>query len=280
MSIGTARLKGKVALVTGAGRHGGLGEAICARLGAEGARVLVTDLGKPQPHMPADRIGTSAELDAVVAGLRAAGIDALAQPLDVQDEGSVQRAVERAVEMFGRLDILVNNAGIGYLQAPLLDGTYEEWRSVLGVNLIGAFLCIKHAARQMIRQGQGGRIVNIASQAAKSGSVHLAPYVSSKHGMVGLTRSAAMELGPHRITVNAVCPNHVTTGLGKVQNEYRAKMRGQTVEAYLAEMTARIPMGRVGLPDDTAKACAFLCSDEAAYITGESMNVSGGMEMH
>jgi meso-butanediol dehydrogenase/(S,S)-butanediol dehydrogenase/diacetyl reductase len=273
-------LSGKVALVTGAGRHGGLGEAICARLGAEGARVLVTDLGAPQPNMPSDRIGTSAELESVVAKLRAQGFDAVAQPLDVQDEASVERAVKRAVEHFGRLDILVNNAGIGYLQAPLIDGSAEEWRAVVGVNLIGAFLCLKHAARQMIAQGDGGRIVNIASQAAKSGTVHLAPYVSSKHGLLGLTRTAALELGPHKITVNAICPNHVTTGLGKVQNEYRAKMRGQTVDEYLREMVGRIPLGRVGLPEDTAKACAFLCSDEAAYITGEGMNVSGGLEMH
>ncbi|MBK6598134.1 MAG: SDR family oxidoreductase [Proteobacteria bacterium] len=274
------RLTNKVALVTGAGRHGGLGEAICARLGAEGAKVLVTDLGEPQPNMPADRIGTTAELESVAAELRKGGIDALAQPLNVQDEAQVERAVALAVSRFGRLDILINNAGIGYLQAPLLEGTAQMWRDVLGVNLIGAFLCIKHAAKQMIAQGDGGRIVNVASQAAKVGSVHLAPYVSSKHGLVGLTRSAAMELAPHKINVNAVCPNHVTTGLGKVQNEYRAKMLGQTVEEYLAKMIERIPLARVGLPEDTAKACAFLCSDDAAYITGESMNVSGGAAMH
>jgi meso-butanediol dehydrogenase/(S,S)-butanediol dehydrogenase/diacetyl reductase len=132
----------------------------------------------------------------------------------------------------------------------------------------------------MIQQGRGGRIINIASVAAKSGSLHLAAYSSSKHGMIGLTRSAALELGAHRITVNAICPNHVTTQLGAVQNAYRATQRGQTVEAYLAEMRGRIPLGRVGLAEDTAKACAFLCSDEAQYVTGEAMNVSGGQEMH
>ncbi len=274
------RFHGKVALVTGAGRHGGLGEAICARLGAEGAKVVVTDLGRPQPNMPADRIGTTQELESVVAGLRAAGVDAIGHALDVQDEPQVERAVALAVSHFGRLDILINNAGIGYLQAPLLEGTPQMWRDVLGVNLIGAFLCIKHAAKQMVAQAAGGRIVSVASQAAKVGSVHLAPYVSSKHGLVGLTRSAAMELAPHRITVNAVCPNHVTTGLGKVQNDYRAKMLGQTIEEYMRNMIARIPLGRVGLPEDTAKACAFLCSDDAAYITGEAMNVSGGAAMH
>ncbi|MEZ5475895.1 MAG: SDR family NAD(P)-dependent oxidoreductase [Steroidobacteraceae bacterium] len=274
------RLTGRVALVTGAGRHGGLGEAICARLGREGAKVVVTDLGKPQPNMPAERIGLTEELESVAAQLRGSGVDAIAQPLDVQDEAQVEQAVAFAVQRFGRLDILINNAGIGYLQAPLLEGTPQMWRDVLGVNLLGAFLCIKHAARQMISQAEGGRIVSVASQAAKVGSVHLAPYVASKHGLVGLTRSAAMELAPHKITVNAVCPNHVTTGLGKVQNEYRARMLGQTLEQYMTKMIERIPLGRVGLPEDTAKACAFLCSDDAAYITGEAMNVSGGAAMH
>jgi meso-butanediol dehydrogenase/(S,S)-butanediol dehydrogenase/diacetyl reductase len=163
---------------------------------------------------------------------------------------------------------------------PLVDMPLERWQTVLGVNLTGAFLCTRHAAKQMIAQGRGGRVVNIASVAAKSGSLHLAAYAASKHGLVGLTRSAALELGAHRITVNAVCPNHVTTQLGSVQNAYRAKQRGQTVDEYLAEMRSRIPLGRVGLAEDTAKACAFLASDEAAYVTGESMNVSGGQEVH
>jgi meso-butanediol dehydrogenase/(S,S)-butanediol dehydrogenase/diacetyl reductase len=133
----------------------------------------------------------------------------------------------------------------------------------------------------MIDQGQGGRIVNIASQAAKSGHLHMAAYTASKHGMIGLTRSSAMELGPHGITVNAVCPNHVTTGLGQVQNEYFAKLRGFAgTEEYLRDMRQRIPLRRVGLASDTAQACAFLCSEAAAYITGEAMNVSGGVEMH
>jgi meso-butanediol dehydrogenase/(S,S)-butanediol dehydrogenase/diacetyl reductase len=132
----------------------------------------------------------------------------------------------------------------------------------------------------MIRQGTGGRIINIASQAAKSGHPHLAAYIASKHGLVGLTRTAALELGAHGITVNAVCPNHVTTGLGAVQNEYYAKLRGVSVEQYLADMRNGIPLGRVGMATDTANACAFLSSDLASYITGEAMNVSGGAEMH
>jgi meso-butanediol dehydrogenase/(S,S)-butanediol dehydrogenase/diacetyl reductase len=204
----------------------------------------------------------------------------MALPLDVRDEQQVEAALQEAAARLGRLDILVNNAGVGFLISPVVDTEADRWRTVIDVNLTGAFLCTKHAARLMIQRGQGGRIVNIASQAAKSGHRHMAAYTASKHGMVGLTRSAAMELGPHGITVNAVCPNHVTTGLGAVQNEYFAALNGQTVDEYLAAMRERIPMRRVGLPADTAGAVAFLCSDEAAYITGEAMNVSGGVEMH
>jgi len=278
--VSLQRLQGKVALVTGAGRRGGLGEAICARLAREGASVVVSDVAGASGALPADRIGNRAELDAVVAGLRESGARAVACELDVRDAAQAEAAVALAVQEFGGLDILINNAGVGFMMEPLVEMSLERWNTVIGVNLTGAFVCTQQAARQMIRQGRGGRIINIASVAAKSGSVHLAAYSSSKHGMVGLTRSAALELGVHRITVNAVCPNHVTTQLGAVQNAYRAQQRGQSIEAYLAEMRGRIPLGRVGLADDTAKACAFLCSDEAQYVTGEAMNVSGGQEMH
>lgn len=274
------RLEGKVALVTGAGRRKGLGEAICQHLAHEGAKVVVTDLGVPAADLPPDRIGTRSELDEVVAEIRAKGGEASACLLDVRNEEQVKQAVEFAKTTYGGLDILVNNAGVGYLMAPFTEMTLERWDLVLGVNLTGAFLCSKHAARLMIEQGRGGRIINIASVAAKSGSMQLSAYAASKHGMIGFTRSAALELGRHKITVNAICPNHVTTGLGSVQNTLRAEQRGQTIGEYLAEMRSRIPLGRVGLAEDTAKACVFLCSSEADYITAEAMNVSGGQEVH
>lgn len=274
------RLEGRVALVTGAGRRGGLGEAIARRLAAEGAAVMVTDLATGDDNLPVERVGSQRGIAEVVERIRADGGVAAAWALDVRREAEVQAAVAQAVHQFGGLDILINNAGVGFLMEPLIDMPRDRWDTVINVNLSGAFACTQAAARQMIAQGRGGRIVNIASVAAKSGSLHLAAYSASKHGLIGLTRSAALELGPHRITVNAVCPNHVTTQLGSVQNAYRAQQRGQTVEAYLAEMRARIPLGRVGLAEDTAKACAFLCSAEAAYITGEAMNVSGGQEVH
>lgn len=279
-------IAGKVAVVTGAGRRKGLGEAIARKLASDGARIVIHDLGRTAGDMaPAHGVGGDEEMRAVAADIRAMGAEVTSFAADMRVEDEVAALVAHAVAKFGRLDILVNNAGVGYLFGPLIEATQDRWDTVLNVNLRGAFFAMKHAAKQMLSQeieeGWGrGRIVSIASRAAKSGSALTSSYVASKHGLVGLTRSAAMELGPEQITVNAVCPNHVTTGLGEWQNEYMAKMRGQTVEEYLVAMRGRIPLGRVGEVDDTANACAFLCSGQARYITGEAMNVSGGEEMH
>jgi meso-butanediol dehydrogenase/(S,S)-butanediol dehydrogenase/diacetyl reductase len=274
-------LHGKVALVTGAGRAGGLGEAIARRLAVEGCRVVVTDIGQARgKEMPETAVGTDAEMARVADAIRASGGECIALTLDVLEESQVREAVDATVARFGGLDILVNNAGIGYLMKPILDMSLAEWDAVLGVNLRGAFIATKYAAQQMVRQGRGGRIVNIASQAAKSGFPFASAYCSSKHGLVGLTRVTAIELGRHGITCNAICPNHVTTGLGAWQNEYFSKALGMTLDQYLAAMKGRIPLGRPGLPEDTANACAWLCSAQAQYVTGEAMNVSGGEEYH
>jgi len=274
-------LKGKVAIVTGSGRAKGLGEAMVKRLAAEGCRVVVSDIGAPRgAEIPADAIGSNAGIEQVVAEIRATGAEAIGLACDVLEESSVQSLVERTVAHYGRLDIMVNNAGIGYLMKPLVEMDQASWDAVLGVNLRGVFFGIKHAARQMIAQGQGGRIINIGSQASKSGFPFAAAYVSSKHGVVGLTRTAALEFGPQRITVNTICPNHVTTGLGAWQNQFFSAATGRSEDTYLKDMRARIPLGRPGLQQDIAKACAFLASSQAEYITGESMNVSGGEEYH
>ncbi|PZN93746.1 MAG: oxidoreductase [Alphaproteobacteria bacterium] len=275
------RYGGKVVVVTGSGRPKGLGQAILQRFADEGATCVVSDIGSG-----GDGLASSADAAAVVADLETRGGKVLWQPCDVADEGQCEALVAATVTAFGRIDVLVNNAGIGFVMKPMLDTSGADWDRVLDVNLKGAFLCSRAAARQFIAQGTGpdgiaGRIINIASQAAKSGFPHMAAYVASKHGMVGLTRSNAVELGPHRITVNAVCPNHVTTGLGAAQNEYFSKLLGfESVEAYLANMKAKNPLGRPGLASDTAAACAWLASSDAVYVTGEAINVSGGEEMH
>ena len=273
-------LQGKVAICTGSGRLGGLGAAILQRLAGEGCKVVVTDLGQPSENLGEGHIGNTRDMDDVVTELVKSGAEAMAVACDIRSLDEVKNLIKTVVDRFGRVDILVNNAGVGYLMKPFSDLSEEEWRLVIDVNLTGAFFCSQAAAAQMQVQGEGGRIINIASQAAKSGFRHMSPYVSSKHGMIGLTRSAAIDLAADGITVNAVCPNHVTTDLGARQNEYFARLRGMTVEEYREGIRSRIPLGRVGLPQDTAAAVAFLASDDAAFITGEALNVSGGEEMH
>ena len=274
-------LSGKVAAVTGAGRHRGLGEGMAKRLTAEGASVVLTDIGAAKGRQFAEEhIGTAAELEEIAQEIRDAGGTAATTVCDVRDEGQVEAAVAKAVSEFGRLDIMVNNAGIGYLMTDILTLEQADWDAVLDVNLRGVFFGIKHAAKQMIGQGGGGRIINIASQAAKHGFAGAAAYVASKHGIVGLTRTAALEFGGHGITVNSICPNHVTTGLGAWQNEHFSAAGGDTEEDYLAAMRARIPLGRPGLVGDIANMCAFLASDQSEYVTGQNLDVSGGEEMH
>ncbi len=276
------RFTGKTAVITGSGRKGGLGEAIARRLAEEGAAIVISDIGKAaDPATPAEHIGATDEMEAIAKEIRDAGGQASTCVCDVRDLEQMRALAKHARDAHGSLDIWVNNAGIGYIMKPLLDVTAEDWRAVIDVNLTGCFFGVKAAAEAMVEQGKGGRIVNIASQAAKSGFPHAQAYTSSKHGLVGLVRSAAIELGPHQITVNNVCPNHVTTGLGAWQNEYFSKVVGAAnVEEYLKAMADRIPLKRPGKASDTANAVAFLCSDEAEYITAESMNVSGGEEPH
>ncbi len=274
-------LKGQVALITGAGRPKGLGLAIATRLAAEGVRIVLHDRGAIAGEIaPAHGVGVTSDLEAAAAGLRASGAEVLTVTGELLNEAAMQAIVEAADQAFGRLDILVNNAGIGYLFGPLIEMRAEHLDAVLGVNLRAPVLMTKHAARLMIRDGRGGRIINIASQAAKSGFAFAVAYTASKHGLLGLTRASALELGPHGITVNAICPNHVTTGLGAWQNEFMSQARGETLDQYMTGMRARIPLGRTGTPQDTAEVAAFLCSPQAAYITAEAINVSGGEEYH
>ncbi len=274
-------LKGKVVVITGSGRSEGLGAAMARRLAQEGCRIVISDIGQSAgPETPPEAIGASDEMNAMVEEVQNLGAEAVAIACNVLEEDQVQSLIDRTVDHFGRIDILINNAGIGYIMKPIVEMETSDWDAVLGVNLRGVFLCTRAAARQMIHQGDGGRIINIASQAAKSGFPFAAGYCSSKHGLVGLTRVSAIELGQHGINVNAICPNHVTTGLGAWQNEYFSKALGMSLDDYMAAMKSRIPLGRPGLQEDTAKACAFLCSDQATYMTGEAMNVSGGEEYH
>ena len=273
-------LKGKVAIVTGSGRKGGIGQAIIMKLAKEGCHVVVSDIGQAKgENFTEEHIGTTSEMKEIVDDAKELGVDAIAIPCDVRSESTVREMVQQTVAHFGKLDIMVNNAGVGYIMEPFTEFKEESWNAVLDVNLKGAFLCSKQAAIAMKETG-GGSIINIASQAAKSGFPFAAAYTASKHGMIGLTRSNAVELGAFGIRVNAVCPNHITTGLGHWQNKFFAEKLGLDYDTYLQGIKDKNPLGRTGMTEDIAKAVAFLASDEASYITGEGMNVSGGEEYH
>ena len=268
--------KGKVAVCTGSGRPGGLGEAILSRLGKEGYRLVVTDVdGSGSSHL-----AKPDEMETVAESLRSQNAEVLSHACDVRSPESVEQLFEVVMAHYGRVDVLINNAGIGFVMKDTREVSPDEWNLVIDVTLSGVFHCTQVAAAHMEAAGRGGRIVNIASQAAKTGFPHMAPYCAAKHGVIGLTRTAAIDYGAAGITVNAVCPNHVTTGLGSAQNAYFSAFKGMTESAYLEEMAARIPLQRIGQTADTAAMCAFLASDEASFITGEAINVSGGEEMH
>ena len=268
--------EGKVAVCTGSGRPGGLGEAILSRLGKEGYRLVVTDVdGSGSSHL-----AKPDEMETVAESLRSQSAEVLSHACDVRSPESVEQLFDVVMAHYGRVDVLINNAGIGFVMKDTREVSPDEWNLVIDVTLSGGFHCTQVAAAHMEAAGRGGRIINIASQAAKTGFPHMAPYCAAKHGVIGLTRTAAIDYGAAGITVNAVCPNHVTTGLGSAQNAYFSAFKGMTESAYLEEMAARIPLRRIGQAADTAAMCAFLASDEASFITGEAINVSGGEEMH
>lgn len=271
----------KVAVITGSGRHGGIGEAIALHLASQGYSIVISDIGTAKGNnFAAEHIGATAEMQEIAAACISLGVQAISIPADVRVEADCQNLMQQAVTTFGTVTVLVNNAGVGYIMEEFTQFKEESWDTVLDVNLKGAFLCSKHAAIQMISQKTGGVIVNIASQAAKSGFPFAAAYTASKHGLIGLTRSNAVELGKYGIRVNAVCPNHITTGLGHWQNQFFSDKLGLNYDDYLQSIINKNPLGRVGQVSDIAKAVSFLCSEQASYITGEAMNVTGGEEYH
>ena len=271
----------KTIIITGSGRHKGIGEAIALQFAAQGCNIVISDIGNAKGReFAAEHIGNTTEMDEIVAACKAAGGKAIGVPCDVRSAADCTNLIQKAVEAFGTVDVLVNNAGVGYLMEAFTEFKEESWDAVLDVNLKGAFLCTQAAVRQMKAQRSGGCVINIASQAAKSGFPFAAAYTASKHGLIGLTRSNAVELGEFGIRVNAVCPNHITTGLGDWQNKFFSEKLGLDYNTYLQGIKDRNPLRRTGAVEDIAKACLFLASDNASYITGEAMNVSGGEEYH
>ncbi|MCS6776092.1 MAG: sorbitol-6-phosphate dehydrogenase [Chloroherpetonaceae bacterium] len=260
------RLKDRVAIVTGAAQ--GLGEAIAHRLAREGCRAVVAS----------DRNGE--KVQHVAAAIAAEhGIQTLGLTTDVTDENQVGEMVQRTVEAFGALDIMVANAGI--LKAyDITEFPPAEWRAVIEVNLVGYFLCAQAAARVMVRQKRGV-IIQINSKSGKKGSFRNSAYSASKFGGIGLTQSIALDLAPHGVRVNAVCPGNLLDGTLWQESlfEQYARTQGLTVEEVRRKYESQVPLGRSCTYDDVCNVVVFLASDEASYMTGQAINVTGGQEM-
>jgi 3-oxoacyl-[acyl-carrier protein] reductase len=246
------RLKDRVAIVTGAGQ--GIGRALALGLAREGAKVVVAEINEKNAL-------------AVQREIQATGGTAFASPTDVSNEASVQAMVADSLRQFGSVDILINNAGI-FPVSSVEDMQEEEWDRVIGTNLIGAFLCSRALAGIFLQQGSG-RIISITSGRAFQGAKNAAHYASSKAGIIGFSKSLALELGPRQITVNVICPGITDT----------AQPRGHQSEEQIYAQAQKIPLGRIGQPDDLLGAAVFLASDAAAFITGQTVIVNGGSIM-
>jgi len=274
------RLDGKIAIVTGCARERGIGRAIAMRLAREGAHIVAGDFCRSIAEYPDAKFGQTAELEGVVDDIRKLGRRAIAVKVDVTDEAEVAAMTEAAVKEFGHIDILCNNAGGGVGGGPVTQQTLDSWNRTVAINLTGAFLCSKHVGAKMIGAGRGGRIINTASIAGKRGGPGMAAYCAAKHGVIGLTRSLALELGQFGITVNAVCPGFVETQLLEGLINMVGATRNLNREQVLQTFVAQVPMGRMESGDDVANVVAFLASDDASYMTGQALNICGGVETH
>jgi len=275
--------KGKVALITGAARKRGMGHATAIRLAKCGADVVVNGRRRPPEEYPEEEKAEGWRgLDSVVVEIESCGVRGLAITADVIDRKQVQDMVARVISELGKIDILVANAGV-YVPQPFLETEEEQWHRHIAANLTAVFYCGQAVARHMVER-KSGVIVNVASLSGKVGRPNVSAYTASKFGVVGLTQVMAVELAPYNIRVNAICPGRFLTDLsdyGKAVDMASEQGISITEAAHIihADAVNVTPLGRLGYPDDAASLIAFLCSDEASFITGQSINVDGGRLM-
>jgi 3-oxoacyl-[acyl-carrier protein] reductase/meso-butanediol dehydrogenase/(S,S)-butanediol dehydrogenase/diacetyl reductase len=282
-----ARLENKVALITGAGGMKGIGRACALELASLGADLAISDYKRGSADLPPQEVKAGwRSIDSVAEEVEKLGRRCFKVWCDLTDSAQIERMVREVADHYGRIDILVNNARaiIGRDRVPVTELAEDVWQRFLAINTTAPFLATKFAARVMIEKGGGGRIINMASDASKRGRANMAAYTTSKFAVIGLTQCSALDLAPHRITVNAVCPGSVNTDRMNYWEEAQAKASGMTLEDFRAKIVAdagrTVPLGRIAEPEDVAHLVAFLASDEASFITGQAYNVNGGSLFH
>jgi 3-oxoacyl-[acyl-carrier protein] reductase/meso-butanediol dehydrogenase/(S,S)-butanediol dehydrogenase/diacetyl reductase len=280
-------LDGKIALITGAGGMRGVGRATALKLAQQGVDLALTDVHREPEDLPPGEIRLGWRgLDSVAEEIQALGRRCFTSSYDLGQSAQVQQLVQQVVGHYGRIDILVNNARaiIGRDKVPVTELSEDVWQHFLAINATAVFLLTKLVGRELIRQGRGGRIINIASNASKQASARGAAYSASKFAVLGLTQASALDLAPYSITVNAVCPGPINTDRLSYWERARAEEEGVPLEDFRARIVKEAgqatPLGRIAEAEDVANMVSFLASEEAAFITGQAYNVNGGLLFH
>jgi NAD(P)-dependent dehydrogenase (short-subunit alcohol dehydrogenase family) len=280
-------LDGKVALITGAGGMRGVGRATALKLAQQGVDLALTDVHREPEDLPPGEIRLGWRgLDSVAEEIQPLGRRCFTSSCDLGQSDQVQQLVQQVVGHYGRIDILVNNARaiIGRDKVPVTELSEDVWQHFLAINTTAVFVLTKLVGREMIRQGRGGRIINIASNASKQASARGAAYSASKFAVLGLTQASALDLAPYNITVNAVCPGPINTDRLSYWERARAEEEGIPLEDFRARIVKEAgqatPLGRIAEAEDVANMVSFLASEEASFITGQAYNVNGGLLFH